>query len=211
LPHKMRPLSVFCLFLSFFSALLGVLAAPKVTLTSNTILDSSGVYFVSYDGLVNVNSFQLSGVLTYGSYQYAGWYSSSRSAMLARRQLPSGAWSTLELPHKLVADDSHNVVTLGVSPQDGRIHVALDCHSTKLYYTVSEAGLATSGASWVASRFGGITNTLGGLDVGRWVKNLQSSQPIIDSNLFEQYCDLSSIRGHSRQPPPICLPIRRLW
>jgi len=42
----------------------------------------------------------------------------------------------------------------------------LDCHSTQVFYTSSEAGLATSGASWVASRFGSITNTIGNLDVG---------------------------------------------
>lgn len=30
-------------------------------------------YFVSYDGLVNVNSFQQSAATTYNGYQYAGW------------------------------------------------------------------------------------------------------------------------------------------
>lgn len=141
-------------------------AAPTVSLISNSPLDPNGVFFVSYDGVVNVNSFQLSGVLTYGNYQFAAWYTSSRAAILARRQLPSGSWSTLQLPHNLSTNDSHNVIALGVSPSDGKIHVALDCHSTQVFYTSSEANLATSGASWVASRFGSITTTLGNLNIG---------------------------------------------
>lgn len=142
------------------------LAGPSVSLIANQVLDSNAIYFVSYDGLVNVNSFHLSAVLTYGSYQYAGWYTNSRAPVLARRQLPSGSWQTLQLPYSLSVNDSHNVVTLGVSPQDGRIHVAMDCHSTRVFYTVSETGLATNGASWVSSRFGPITTTIGNLNVG---------------------------------------------
>lgn len=87
-------------------------------------------------------------------------------AILGRRTLPSGAWSTLQLPHNLSASDSHNVISLGVSPADGKIHVALDCHSTQVFYTSSEANLATSGNSWVASRFATITTTLGTLNIG---------------------------------------------
>jgi len=142
-------------------------AGPPVTLISNSKLDSSGIYFVSYDGLVNVDSFQLSGVLTYSNWQYAGWYTSSKYAIVARRSLPSGSWETLQLPHQLSVSDSHNVIALGISPADGKIHVAMDCHSTKLYYASSEAGLATSGASWTADRFGPITNSLGNLAIGR--------------------------------------------
>ncbi|KAJ7597582.1 hypothetical protein C8J56DRAFT_1001448 [Mycena floridula] len=144
-------------------------AAPSVTLTSNSQMDANGIYFVSYDGLVNVNSFQLSAVLAFGNFQYAAWYTSTKFAVLARRQLPSGAWSTLQLPHQLSTSDSHNVITLGVSPADGKIHVALDCHSTPVFYTSSVAGLATSGASWTASQFSAITNEIGTLNVGNTV------------------------------------------
>ena len=142
-------------------------AGPPVALISNSQLDPKGIYFVSYDGLVNVDSFQLSGVLTYSGWQYAGWYTSSKYTIVARRSLPSGGWETLQLPHLLSVSDSHNVIAVGVSPADGKIHVAMDCHSTKLYYTSSEAGLATSGASWTADRFGSVTNSLGNLEIGR--------------------------------------------
>ncbi|KAH7107823.1 hypothetical protein BKA62DRAFT_740536 [Auriculariales sp. MPI-PUGE-AT-0066] len=145
--------------------------ALSVSLSSNTVLDNSGIYFVSYDGLVNVNSFQQNAVLTYEGYQYAAWYSSSRSAMLARRAVPSGSWASISLPHTLSANDSHNVMSLGISPADGTIHVAMDCHSTTLYYTKSTAGLANSPASktWAASSFGSIVTTLGGLNIGTTV------------------------------------------
>ncbi|KAG6919258.1 hypothetical protein DXG01_008054 [Tephrocybe rancida] len=144
-------------------------AAPSVSLTSNSLLDANGVFFVSFDGVVNVNSFQLSAVLTYSNYQFAAWYTSSRAAVLARRSLPSGAWTTLQLPHTLSTSDSHNVISLGVSPSDGKIHVAMDCHSSTMFYTSSVAGLASSGASWTASQFGSITTTLGALNIGTTV------------------------------------------
>ncbi|CAE6355498.1 unnamed protein product [Rhizoctonia solani] len=144
-----------------------VVAAPTVTRQSSTQLDAQGIFFVSYDGLVNVESFQQSGVVTYNGYQYAGWYTSTRYAILARRQLPSGSWSTLQLPHQLSVNDSHNVIAIGISPSDGRIHIAMDTHSTVLYYVKSVANLAGSPGSfaWTVSQFGAVQTTLDGASV----------------------------------------------
>ncbi|KAF9481139.1 hypothetical protein BDN70DRAFT_876764 [Pholiota conissans] len=114
-------------------------------------------------------------------------------AMLARRQLPSGAWISLQLPHKLSTSDSHNVIALGVSPADGKIHVALDCHSTQVYYTSSEAGLATSGASWDASRFGAITNTIGNLNVG---STITYPQFVVTPDNLLQFVFRSGVSGN---------------
>jgi hypothetical protein len=52
-----------------------------------------------------------------------------------------------------------------------RIHVALDCHSTRLYYIQSVASLADNpeSMSWTASQFGSAQTTLGGLNLGRFV------------------------------------------
>ncbi|KZV92941.1 hypothetical protein EXIGLDRAFT_740234 [Exidia glandulosa HHB12029] len=154
--------------LPVLAGLVSLVAALNVTLSSNTLLDRSGIFFVSYDGLVNVNSFQASGVITHLGYQYAAWYTSDRSAMLARRALPNGAWSKIPLPHKLRANDSHNVISLGISPADGVIHVAMDCHSNTMFYTKSVIGLANAPASktWAASKFGRIQTTLGNLNIG---------------------------------------------
>jgi len=46
--------AAFCLFSAWV-----VCAAPTVTLTGNSVLDSKAIYFVSYDGVVNTNSFQV--------------------------------------------------------------------------------------------------------------------------------------------------------
>lgn len=143
-------------------------SCASVTVQSNTVLDSKGIYFVSYDGLVNVNSFEISGIITYNGYQYATWYTSTRYAMIGRRQLGSSTWSVVQLQRQLSTNDSHNVVVLGVSPQDGRIHIALDCHSTTMYYIVSVANLATNPGSmtWSSSQFGSPQTTLNGVNLG---------------------------------------------
>ncbi|KIY53527.1 hypothetical protein FISHEDRAFT_68819 [Fistulina hepatica ATCC 64428] len=88
-------------------------------------------------------------------------------SMLARRVLPDGAWESIVLPHMaLVSEDSHNVILLSVSPEDDVLHVAMDCHSTPLYYPASSAGLASGSGSWAASSFAIITNTLRTLSNG---------------------------------------------
>ncbi|MEO3925496.1 BNR repeat-containing protein [Micromonosporaceae bacterium B7E4] len=142
-------------------------AAPGVTRLGDTQLDPSALYFVSYDGLVNNNSYG-DGIVSHAGYQYAAWYTSTRNAVLARRQLPSGPWQTLQLPHRLTTNDSHNSIALGISPGDGRLHVAMDTHDSEIHYVKSEAGLvsAPGSRSWLASRFGAVQRSLDGVGLG---------------------------------------------
>ena len=139
-----------------------------VTRTADTQLDPTALYFVSYDGLVNNDSFQQSGILSYAGYQYAAWYTADRNAVIARRRLPSGSWATVKLPHQLSTNDSHNVISLGVSPADGRLHIAMDTHDNPVYYVASIAGLVSHPASypWTGADFGAVQRTLGGVDLG---------------------------------------------
>lgn len=140
--------------------------APAVHRLRDTRLDPQALYFVSFDGLVNNGSFQQSGILSYKGYQYAAWYTADRSAVIARRKLPDGAWQRLTLPHKLTINDSHNVISLGISPADDRIHAAMDTHGNPVFYTKSEPGLAAGrGQAWQAGRFGPIQRTLDGVDL----------------------------------------------
>ncbi len=144
---------------------------PRVEKLSDTLLDERALYFVSYDGLVNNNSFQQDAVLTHAGYQYAAWYTETRHAVVARRALKGGTpgeWETVRLPHRLSADDSHNVISLGVSPRDGRLHVAMDTHNTRLYYVKSVPGLASRPAAhdWTIERFGEVQRTLDGVELG---------------------------------------------
>jgi hypothetical protein len=138
---------------------------PSVTRTGTTTLDSQAIYFVSYDGLVNNNSFQKNGLFTYKGYQYAAWYTADRNAVVGRRALGASTWSTVRVGHTLKANDSHNVISMGVSKTDGRLHLNMDSHSDGFTYVKSVAGLLDNpaGLSWTASRFGAPQSTLDGL------------------------------------------------
>ncbi|SEP71522.1 BNR repeat-containing family member [Streptomyces sp. yr375] len=138
---------------------------PSVTRKGSTRLDAQALFFVSYDGLVNNNSFQKSGLLSYKGYQYAAWYTAARNAVVARRALGTAAWSTVTLTHQLKSSDSHNVISMGVSKADGRLHLNMDSHSDGFFYVKSVAGLLDNPAStsWTAARFGAVQTTLDGL------------------------------------------------
>lgn len=166
MPSGKRTIAIWLLM----SALSGHMAAaaPEVTLLEDTQLDASALFFVSFDGLVNNASYQQSAILSHAGYQYAAWYTANRTAVIARRNLASGPWQTLQLPHTLGVNDSHNSISLGISPADGRLHVAMDTHDSQVFYVKSEAGLVTNPAtrSWTASRFGAVQRTLDGVALG---------------------------------------------
>ncbi|MEY9490525.1 hypothetical protein RKD26_006319 [Streptomyces calvus] len=138
---------------------------PSVTRTGRTTLDGRAIYFVSYDGLVNNNSFQKNGLLTHRGHQYAAWYTADRGAVVARRALGDTTWQTVRVGHTLRYDDSHNVISLGVSRTDGRLHLHMDSHSDGFTYVKSVAGLLDdpAGTSWTPNRFGAPQSTLDGL------------------------------------------------
>jgi hypothetical protein len=138
---------------------------PSVTQSGTTQLDAQALYFISYDGLVNNNSFQKNGLLTYRGYQYAAWYTADRSAVVARRALGATTWSKITLAHKLKSSDSHNVISMGVSRTDGRLHLNLDSHSDGFFYVKSVAGLLDNAAStaWTSAVLGAVQTSLDGL------------------------------------------------
>ncbi|MER6346939.1 BNR repeat-containing protein [Streptomyces sp. NPDC001595] len=138
---------------------------PSVTPAGTTTLDGRALYFVSYDGLVNNNSFQKNGLLTYKGHQYAAWYTADRNAVVGRRALGATTWQTVKVGHTLRYDDSHNVISMGVSRLDGRLHLNMDSHSDGFTYVKSAAGLLDdpSGLGWTADRFGAPAATLDGL------------------------------------------------
>jgi hypothetical protein len=144
-------------------------AAPHVVKLTDTQLDPAALFFVSFDGLVNNASYQQSAIVSHAGFQYAAWYTASRATVVARRKLPAGAWETVTLPHTLSANDSHNSISLGISPTDGRLHIAMDTHDTAVFYIKSDAGLVSDPGTrtWVASRFGPVQRTLDGLDIGK--------------------------------------------
>ena len=138
---------------------------PSVTGKGTTRLDATAIFFVSYDGLVNNNSFQKNGLLTYKGYQYAAWYTATGNAVVGRRVLGGSTWSTVTLSHVLKASDSHNVISMGVSKVDGRLHLNMDSHSNGYFYVKSVAGLLDNPTtiSWTSSVFGAVQTSMDGL------------------------------------------------
>jgi hypothetical protein len=138
---------------------------PSVTKKSTSQLDSHAVYFVSYDGLVNNNSFQKNGLFTYKGYQYAGWYTSTGAAVIGRRALGGSSWAAVTLAHQLKSSDSHNVISMGVSKVDGRLHINMDSHSDGFFYVRSVAGLLDDPGStaWTSAVLGAVQTSLDGV------------------------------------------------
>ncbi|MFF4910344.1 BNR repeat-containing protein [Streptomyces sp. NPDC001260] len=138
---------------------------PAVSKKGTTRLDPQAIFFVSYDGLVNNNSFQKNGLLTYKGYQYAVWYTSTGNAVVGRRALTASSWSTVTLSHVLKTSDSHNVISMGVSKVDGRLHLNMDSHSDGYFYVKSVAGLLDNPATtaWTSSVFGAVQTSMDGL------------------------------------------------
>jgi hypothetical protein len=140
-------------------------AAPNVSKIGDTVVTSNGLTDASFTGYLNGESFQQDGIVTFNNWQYTAFWSSDRHVNIARRELPSGSWQTIELTdYTNTVNDSHNTISIGISGQDGTIHLAFDHHGDTLRYRKSVAGLATNPGNhaWNASKFGAVTNQLTG-------------------------------------------------
>lgn len=92
----------------------------------------------------NVHPFDSEKVITYGDYQYSGFWDDEGILTLARRHLPTDDVQLVSLGHELTLDNAHRNVSLGISADDGRLHLAYDHHASDLNYRKSVAGLVTS-------------------------------------------------------------------
>ncbi len=162
---------------------------PSVTKNSEDLLTDAGVTIISYGGYLNGESFQEDGIVSFQGYQYAAFWNTRRHVVLARRLLPSGAWSELELTdYTNTAGDAHNTISLGVSPGDGTLHLSFDQHDSNLEYRKSIPGLLTqpSTATWVASSFSAVTSSLvGGTEITDLTYPRFVTEPGGDKMLFE--------------------------
>lgn len=126
---------------------------PAVQRLGETVLDPAARGNVTYAATANVASYQQDALLTHGDQQFAAWYAGDRQVVVARRTLPAGRWRSLRLDAALWADDSHNTITLGVSPSDGRLHVALATHGAHVRYVRSLPGLVSGALPWRSTSF----------------------------------------------------------
>jgi hypothetical protein len=122
-------------------------AALDVARVEDRILDQLAHARITYENTVNVASYQQDAILTYRGYQYTAWYQNDgpgagqATAVIARRALPDGAWESTRLDYQLWSNDSHNTISLGVTPSDGRLHVAFPTHDQAVQYTRTVPGV----------------------------------------------------------------------
>lgn len=142
-------------------------AFPGVTKIGDATVDSQAMTLGSgapYGYAINGLSFQQNPLITFNGWQYITYYNGDRHVCVGRRQLPSGSWAVIELTDYILSTttDAHNVVTMGICPNDGTIHLSFDHHGGTLHYRVSDTGVATNPGSvtWNASLFNSVRNYL---------------------------------------------------
>lgn len=116
-----------------------------------------------FSSAINGKSYQKDALASHKGFQYMAYYDKQGHVCLARRKLPVGHWETIRfLDYNFKGNDSHNVVSLGICPNDGTIHLAFDHHVDTLHYRVSAKGLANKPASmdWSVSSFGSVLSEL---------------------------------------------------
>lgn len=176
IPTKSIIIKRFCILICIFAFSLPVGAFPSVTLLQDTTVDSQGMTLGSgspYGYAINGLSFQQNVLVTYNGWQYITYYNGSRHVCVGRRQLPSGSWDVIELTDYTLSTttDAHNVVTMGICPNNGTIHLSFDHHGGTLHYRVSQINVATNPGSitWAAALFGSVQNYL---EVGQTVSSV---------------------------------------
>lgn len=92
----------------------------------------------------NVHPFDNEKVITYGDYQYSGFWDDEGILTIARRHLPTDEVQLVSLGHHMTLDNAHRNISLGISADDGRLHIAYDHHASDLNYRKSVAGFITS-------------------------------------------------------------------
>lgn len=77
-------------------------------------------------------------------YNFVVFYDQNNSLNLARRKVDnSNAWKVINLGNIVNTVDNHKTPNVGVSQNDGRIHLAYGHHAENLRYRMSIAGAAT--------------------------------------------------------------------
>ncbi|HEX7652656.1 MAG TPA: BNR-4 repeat-containing protein, partial [Verrucomicrobiae bacterium] len=127
----------------------------SVITTNACLMNVSGAYGRAINGI----SFQTRILLKFGGYQYTAWYDNvgaNQTIWLARRSLTNssvGSWEKFNTGSLFVNGksswDAHCVISLGISPVDGTLHMAWDMHGHTLRYRHSVPGLCTTNlAAW---------------------------------------------------------------
>ena len=162
------------------------------------ILDPATFANITYEGTVNISSFQQDGLLTAAGYQYTAWYRADRRVTISRRKLPDGAWRSIELDALLQVSDSHNTISMAATPSDGRLHIALGTHGTAIRYIRSIPGITSrpGDVAWSSKSFEAVRSSLPGAwdAVGAWTYPMFET---VGGHLMLTYRDGSTDNGRN--------------
>ena len=141
-------------------------AGLKVTRIAESVVDPTALVIGGKWGMaINGVSFQQDAVVSEAGWQYVAYYDAARHVCVARRKLPDGAWEVLRLKdYRTRTNDGHNVISMGICPKDGTIHLSFDQHNHVLRYRRSKKGVSSAPENtvWNADIFGKVYNWLPG-------------------------------------------------
>lgn len=136
-------------------------AALAVVPVGDQVLDPAARGVVTFANTANVASYQQDGLFTHRGRQYTAWYARDGRATVARRRLPRGRWERARLDYRLYDDDSHNAISMTVTPGDDRLHIAFPTHDDAIRYTRTRPGISRA-RRWRASLFERVRDSLPG-------------------------------------------------
>jgi hypothetical protein len=95
----------------------------------------------------NMASFDQDKVRTFGDFQYTPYWDADKTLVVARRDLRDNSVQTVRLEGRTLTinpRDGHRNTVVGVSEQDGRLHLSWDHHCNQLRYGTSRPGFITN-------------------------------------------------------------------
>ncbi len=144
--------------------LLSCQAKVKVTeVHHSTVEEKALTIYGKFSSAINGRTFQKDALITHNGFQYIAFYNKDRRVCLGRRSLPKGHWDIIVFDDYLFeSNDAHNVVSMGICPNDGTIHLSFDHHGHPLKYRRSITGLASEkgSANWSSASFGPVLSEL---------------------------------------------------
>ena len=88
----------------------------------------------------NWASFDQDKIISFGNYQYSIYWDADEVLVIVRRNLNDNSVQALRLPDNHLTinpQDGHRNTVIGISPNDGRLHLSWDHHCNDLRYTKS--------------------------------------------------------------------------
>ncbi|THH14195.1 hypothetical protein EW146_g6107 [Bondarzewia mesenterica] len=153
------------------TALWAVCGVEAIRILSNTTLGQDPQTVNRLNG----ESFQQDALVTFKEYQYAVFWladasnSSIRHPSVSRRSLANSSnWETFTfMDYNQTEDDGHDIISLGIAPSDGTIHLSFDHHDNALKYRVSISGASSDPASttWSSDLFSPTLDYLPGTEL----------------------------------------------